>query len=70
MNIFQTKLLCAPSARMVPISLVRSMTEITSVFIMMITATMPITMIATLKTVRMTSAVVAKGPAATSQLPA
>ena len=39
-NISHTKGFCAPRARMVPISPVRSMTEMTRVFMMMITATM------------------------------
>jgi len=38
-NISHTKGFCAPRARMVPISPVRSITEMTRVFMMIITAT-------------------------------
>ena len=42
-TIFQTKLFWAPMARMVPISAVRSVTEMTKVFMMIITATTAMT---------------------------
>ena len=52
---------------MVPISLIRSVTEITSVFMMMITATTAITMITTLNTILNPSESCDTGAAAATQ---
>ena len=66
-NMRRTNRFCAPSARMVAISEVRSITEITSVFMMMITATAAITTTVPLNTACITAARRLNQPAAARQ---